>query len=120
ERALRVISNHHVYLLHCVAEYPCPPESLRLGNIREMQKRFGGERVTIGYSGHEEGIAPTLAAIDLGAGMVERHFCLSRHSFVHHIECSLEPEEFKEMIRIVRSGVNLNSMFRDLPAIAFD
>jgi N-acetylneuraminate synthase len=104
EDSLKIFQQHPVWLLHCVAQYPCPPEALRLGNILEMKRLFGTERVRIGYSGHEEGYAPTLAAIDLGAEVVERHFCLSRHSFVHHIECSLEPEEFRGMTQLVRSG----------------
>lgn len=91
-----------VWLLHCVAEYPTPPERARLGNIPELKKRFGDDRIRIGYSGHEEGFAATMAAVDLGAEMVERHFCISRHSFAHHIECSLEPDEFAEMVRLIR------------------
>lgn len=91
-----------VWLLHCVAEYPTKPERARLGNIPELKRRFGDDRIRIGYSGHEEGIAATLAAVDLGAEMIERHFCLSRHSFAHHIECSLEPEEFGAMVQLIR------------------
>jgi N-acetylneuraminate synthase len=91
-----------IWLLHCVAEYPTPPERARLGNIPELKKRFGDERIRIGYSGHEEGAIATYAAVNLGAEMVERHFCLSRHSFAHHIECSLEPDEFARMVGNVR------------------
>ena len=93
-----------LYILHCVAEYPCPPERLRLGNIVELKARFETERVRIGYSGHEMGYQPTIAAVRLGAEMIERHFCISRHSFVHHIECSLEPDEFAAMVRTARNG----------------
>lgn len=96
-----------VWLLHCVAQYPCPTEDLRLGNIPELIKRFGSDRVRIGYSGHEEGWAPSEAAAQLGAEMIERHFCLSRHSFVHHIECSLTPPEFFAMARNIRHGRNI-------------
>jgi sialic acid synthase SpsE len=98
EEALAIFPQHKIWLLHCVAQYPCPPESLRLGNIPQLKQWFGSDRVRIGYSGHEEGVPPSLAAIALGAEVVERHFCLSRHSFVHHIECSLEPDEFKRMV----------------------
>jgi sialic acid synthase SpsE len=104
-----------LYLLHCVAEYPCPPERLRLGNIPELQKRFGSERILIGYSGHEIGFQPTLAAAELGAEMIERHFCMSRHSFVHHIECSLEPAEFTAMVR----AVNRHQAPEGLPEAAY-
>lgn len=95
-----------VWLLHCVAEYPCEPGHLRLGNIVELKRRFESSRVRVGYSGHEVGYEATLAAVAMGAQMVERHFCLSRRSFVHHIECSLEPAEFAEMTRRIRTGAD--------------
>lgn len=101
------------WLLHCVAIYPCPVEDWRLGNIPELIKRFGSDRVRIGYSGHEEGWQASLAAVQLGAEMIERHFCLSRHSFVHHIECSLTPPEFRTMARAIRSGQSA-----ELPPVA--
>jgi len=120
EESLSIVSDHRMCLLHCVSEYPCPPEKLRLGNIEVLQKEFGDARVSIGFSGHEEGIVGTLAAVDLGATLVERHFTLSRHSFVHHIECSLEPEEYKRLIEIARSGSDLNGLYSDLPSEAFE
>ena len=105
EKALGILDDFRcVWLLHCVAEYPCKPEHLRLGNIRELRRRFACERVKVGYSGHEVGYSPTLAAVQAGAEMVERHFCLSRHSFTHHIECSLEPAEFAAMVKAIREG----------------
>ena len=67
ENTLSIFPHHRLNILHCVAEYPCPPARLRLGNIPELQQRFGGDRITIGYSGHEEGLLPSLAAADLGA-----------------------------------------------------
>jgi sialic acid synthase SpsE len=97
-----------VWLLHCVAQYPCPVEDLRLGNIPELCKQFRTDRVRIGYSGHEEGWQPSVAAVHLGAEMVERHFCLSRHSFVHHIECSLTPLEFAAMRRAIETSKDTN------------
>lgn len=103
-----------VWLLHCVAQYPCPVADLRLGNIPELVKRFRTDRVRIGYSGHEEGWEPSIAAVHLGAEMIERHFCLSRHSFVHHIECSLTPPEFAAMRRAIETSKDT-----DLPPSAY-
>jgi sialic acid synthase SpsE len=120
EQALNVFHGHYVHLLHTVAEYPCPPQSLRLGNIAILRERFSSPTVSIGYSGHEEGFAATLAAVDMGARMIERHFCLSRHSFVHHIECSLEPEEYRSMVEIVRSRCDLAPFYAALPEAAFE
>lgn len=114
EAAVSVFSRHSVFLLHCVAEYPCPAECLRLGNIAVLRNRFGSDRVKIGYSGHEVGVAPSLAAIALGAELVERHFALSRNSFAHHIECSLEPAEFRDLCDRGRAGPELLSRYVDL------
>jgi N-acetylneuraminate synthase len=119
ESSIAIFRNHAIWLLHCVAQYPCPPEALRLGNILELKRLFASERVRIGYSGHEEGIASTFAAIDLGAEVVERHFCISRHSFVHHIDCSLEPEEFREMVQLTRTGRRPGEGYAGLTREAF-
>jgi N-acetylneuraminate synthase len=123
ERTLNMLSGFRkVTILHCVAEYPCPNEHCKLGNITELRRRFESTDVAIGYSGHEEGYKPTLAAIALGAKMIERHICLSRASFVHHIECSLEPEEYTELISIVKSAKNideLSRLYNGLPETVF-
>lgn len=99
-------------ILHCVAEYPCPVENCKLGNIPELIKRYQTDRIDIGYSGHEEGYIPSLVAVALGAKMVERHFCISRISFVHHIECSLEPEEYKSFISTVKAAKSENDLMK--------
>ncbi|HLV68027.1 MAG TPA: N-acetylneuraminate synthase family protein [Polyangiaceae bacterium] len=119
EEALSLFPHHKIWLLHCVAQYPCPPENLRLGNIAELKQRFGDERVRIGYSGHEEGIPASLGAISMGAELVERHFCVSRHTFVHHIECSLEPDEFRAMVDAARSPEAIERAKQYLPPVAF-
>ncbi|HEY3495194.1 MAG TPA: N-acetylneuraminate synthase family protein [Polyangiaceae bacterium] len=119
EQALATFPEHRIWLLHCVAQYPCPPENLRLGNIAELKRHFESDRVRIGYSGHEEGIKPSLGAIAMGAAMVERHFCLSRHSFVHHIECSLEPEEFATLVEAAKSPEQIEQAREFLPPVAF-
>lgn len=120
EHALSMFSSHErVWLLHCIAQYPCPPENLRLGNIAALRERFASDRVKIGYSGHEEGLPASLAAIAMGAEMVERHFCLSRHTFVHHIECSLEPEEYTELVELARDPAEIERAARSMPKAAF-
>jgi N-acetylneuraminate synthase len=99
ENLLETLGDRRIVLQHCVAEYPCPISKLRLGNIQKLKDEFETSKVKIGYSGHEEGIVPSVVvAKKYKPYLLERHFTLSRHSFVHHIECSLEPEEFKQMI----------------------
>jgi N-acetylneuraminate synthase len=123
ERTLNIFSPFRkITILHCVAEYPCPDGNCKLGNITRLKKLFESQNVEIGYSGHEEGCAPTYAAIALGAKMVERHFCLSRTSFVHHIECSIEPEEYKELIENVLKAKDVDGLakyYAHLPKSAF-
>lgn len=120
ENIIKLFDGYRLFILHCVAEYPCRAENLRLGNILRLKQMFESEDIKIGYSGHEEGIISTLAAIDFGAKMIERHFCQSRHSFVHHIECSLEPEEYKQLINLAHNS-NLKSIYKPLlPPIAYE
>ena len=118
DKALSLFPNHSIKLLHCVARYPCPKEGLLLGNLEELKRNFETDRIRVGYSGHEEGIDPSLAAVALGANMVERHFCLSRRSFVHHIECSLEPQEFSEMVSRAKAEPDLGRYVDRLPTDA--
>jgi len=119
EKILSLIPNHNLFILHCVAEYPCKHENLKLGNIEVLIEKFQDDRIKIGYSGHEESIIPSIAAANMGISMLERHFCLSRHSFVHHIDCSLEPYEFDQMIRAIRNK-DMNPKWHSyLPPISF-
>lgn len=118
EQALSLFPKHRINLLHCVARYPCPKDGLLLGNIKVLKDNFEDGRVKVGYSGHEEDVFPSLAAVALGANMVERHFCLSRKSFVHHIECSLEPHEFSEMVSRAQNEADLSSFVDQLPSDA--
>ena len=103
EKVLTALGERKVALLHCVAEYPARMPRLRLDNIKILKEKFETTKVKIGYSGHEEGIIPSvIVGKKYNPHIIERHFCLSRHSFVHHIECSLEPTEFKQMIKEIK------------------
>tara|TARA_B100001093_G_scaffold439840_2_gene440029 strand:+ start:8897 stop:9790 length:894 start_codon:yes stop_codon:yes gene_type:complete len=119
EETVNFFKDYNMYIQHCVAEYPCKYTNLRLGNIPILIKNFKTDKIKIGYSGHEEGILPSLAAIKLGAEVVERHFAISRDSFVHHIECSLTGEEFKDLVE--KSKIeNLDPLIENLNKKAFD
>lgn len=119
EEALAILSVHPLHLLHGVARSACPPEALRLGDLEALRRTFADERVSVGYSGHEAGLAASYAAVDLGACMVVRPFCLSRHSFAPAIECSLEPHEFKLLVDTAHEGLFLHDLYRELPPAAF-
>jgi N-acetylneuraminate synthase len=112
-----------VTILHCVSEYPCNVGNLRLGNIPELIRLFSSSNIEIGYSGHEEGYIPSLVAVGLGAKMIERHFCVSRATFAHHIDCSLEPDEYSELIQTIKNAASPDDLlaYKDrLPAEAMN
>jgi N-acetylneuraminate synthase len=87
-------------LLHTNSTYPAPLEELNLRYISSLRERYG---VPVGYSGHERGYLPTLAAVALGACVVERHLSFDRTSEGPDHAASLEPDEFTGMVRDIRA-----------------
>lgn len=83
-------------LLHCVSVYPCPDEWCNLLMIPVLQQRYGR---MVGYSGHEEGILPSVLAISLGAEIIERHVTLDRASYGSDQSASLEKRGLELLIR---------------------
>ena len=82
-------------LLHCNSTYPAFPQDLNLRMIPKMKQDYG---VPVGYSGHERGFVPTLAAVAMGAQVVERHITLDRTQTGPDHNASLAPDEFKNMV----------------------
>ncbi len=76
ERAVSAVGEQNLLVAHATSTYPCPVEQLNLRMIQTLQRRFPA--VPIGYSGHETGLAPTWAAVAMGAVFVERHITLDR------------------------------------------
>jgi N-acetylneuraminate synthase/N,N'-diacetyllegionaminate synthase len=101
--SLNVVSkagNDKVILLHCVTEYPAPPEEVNLQAMLTMREACG---VPVGYSDHTLGIEIALAAVALGASVIEKHMTLSRDMEGPDHRASLEPHEFKQMVRQIRN-----------------
>ena len=88
-------------ICHCNSTYPCPPEDLNLLCIETLRREFPG--VAIGYSGHEVGLATTLAAVAMGASFIERHITLDRASWGTDQSASVEPHGFERLVRDIRS-----------------
>ena len=109
-----IFPEHKMTIMHCVAEYPVPTAHLRLGNISVLRETFESARVSIGYSGHEMELAPSVIAARLGAVLIERHFTLQRHKLFPRANVALEPDEFATLIKMVRSSSEVI-----LPAEAF-
>ena len=105
ENAITVLLNYgikrnQITLLHCNTEYPTPMEDVNLKAMLTMEKRFG---IHIGYSDHTQGIEVPIAAVSLGATVIEKHFTLNRSMEGPDHKASLEPEELKAMIDAIRN-----------------
>jgi pseudaminic acid synthase len=90
---------HQIALLKCTSAYPAPSEEMNLRTIPEMARRFG---VPVGLSDHTMGIAAPVAAVALGACIIEKHLTLSRSLPGPDSGFSLEPQEFRAMVDAVR------------------
>jgi N,N'-diacetyllegionaminate synthase len=88
-----------VVLLHCVSLYPSPPEAANLHAMAAMRAEFD---VPVGYSDHTEGIWISLAAVALGANMIEKHLTKDRGLAGPDHEASLEPAAFSSMMEGIR------------------
>jgi N-acetylneuraminate synthase len=89
-----------VTVLHCTTQYPAPDSSANLLAIPAMQKALG---VPIGYSDHTEGIAVSIAAVALGACMIEKHLTLDKTMEGPDHRASAEPDEMAAMVAAIRS-----------------
>lgn len=98
--AMARAGNPTVTLLHCVTEYPAPAEEVNLLAMATMRDAL---RVPVGYSDHTLGIEISLAAVALGASVVEKHLTLGRDMNGPDHRTSLEPSEFKQMVRQIRN-----------------
>jgi len=90
-----------VVLLKCTSAYPAPAEEMNLRTIPEMSRRFG---VPVGLSDHTMGIVAPVAAVALGACLIEKHLMLSRAQNGPDSAFSLEPDEFRAMVDAVREA----------------
>lgn len=88
-----------IIVLHCNTQYPTPFEDVNLKAMTEIGKRFG---VRTGYSDHTRGLTVPVAAAALGACVIEKHFTLDRTLPGPDHKASLEPDELKEMVRMIR------------------
>jgi pseudaminic acid synthase len=86
-------------LLKCTSAYPAPAEAMNLRTLPDLATRFG---VPVGLSDHSLGLTVPLAAVALGACLVEKHFCRSRREPGPDSGFSMEPQEFADMVAAVR------------------
>jgi N,N'-diacetyllegionaminate synthase len=103
ERAVRVIqevSQQELVLLHCTTNYPCPSEEV---NLRAMQTLKQAFNLRVGYSDHTVGSEVPVAAIALGAELIEKHLTLDKAMVGPDHRASLNPAEFADMVQKIRS-----------------
>lgn len=94
------ISKENITILHCNTEYPTPMEDVNLKAIQHIQKEF---QTAVGYSDHTLGIEIPVAAVALGASIIEKHFTLDKTMKGPDHKASLDPNELKAMVFAIRN-----------------
>lgn len=102
EEALEVVSRHHsqISILHCVSEYPTNPKNVNLNTIKYLKSNFG--KYTIGFSDHTIGISTAIAAVAMGAKIIEKHITIDRRMKGTDQAGSLGPDGVMRMVRDIR------------------
>lgn len=110
-REIRAV-NPKLIVLHCVSIYPAPWERIRLSCIETLRARYG---LPVGYSGHEPGWHAVIAAVALGARVIEKHITLDRSMKGGDHRFSLEPAELRTMVQQIReTEASLNGSVKEL------
>ncbi|HTQ79729.1 MAG TPA: N-acetylneuraminate synthase family protein [Thermoanaerobaculia bacterium] len=99
-RAVSVAGREKLLLAHATSTYPCPPGDLNLKMIATLAERY--PECPVGYSGHETGLAPTWAAVALGATFIERHITLDRAMWGSDQAASVEIGGFLRLVSNLR------------------
>lgn len=94
------VRKEQITILHCNTEYPTPFADVNIKAMLEIGEKFG---VQIGYSDHTKGIEVPIAAVALGATVIEKHFTLDKNMEGPDHKASLEPDELKAMISAIRN-----------------
>ncbi len=98
--ALQSAGAGSVCVLHCTTQYPTPYEDVNLNAMKRMREELG---LPVGYSDHTRGIEVAVAAVSMGATVIEKHFTLDRTMEGPDHAASLEPEELKAMVTAIRN-----------------
>ncbi|MEM1251139.1 MAG: N-acetylneuraminate synthase family protein [Cyanobacteria bacterium P01_H01_bin.21] len=99
DHAVDVLGTEDLLIMHCTSTYPSKPEELNLQVVQTLKERY---QVPIGYSGHESGLATTMAAVAMGACCIERHITLDRNLWGSDQSASIDIAEFMQLVRDIR------------------
>ena len=94
------LRKEHISLLHCSTEYPAAFKDVNLKAMLTIQKELG---VKVGYSDHTPGIEVAVAAVAMGAQIIEKHFTINKNLPGPDHKASLEPDELKNMVKAIRN-----------------
>lgn len=94
------VQRNQITILHCNTEYPTPYEDVNLLAMQQIRDKF---QVNVGYSDHTKGIEIPIAAVALGATVIEKHFTIDRNMEGPDHKASLEPNELKAMVSAIRN-----------------
>jgi len=99
EKPVEIFENNNIEyaLLECTNIYPCPPEDIALGSLQQLSNKF--PNAEIGFSDHSIGPTMALAAVALGATIVEKHFTDTKDRQGPDISCSMDPDELEHLIK---------------------
>ncbi len=102
DQGLKIITKYHenISILHCVSQYPTHPDNVNLNTIKYLQEYYGN--YTIGYSDHTIGISTPLAAVAMGAKIIEKHITIDRRMKGTDQAGSLGPDGVNRMVRDIR------------------
>ncbi len=106
---------NRISILHCLSQYPACFDRLNLNSIQELKDRFG-KRCTIGYSDHSLGIHIPLAAVAMGAEIIEKHVTLDKTMKGTDQACSAESQEMRQLVHDIRTlekAFGTHAIFRD-------
>lgn len=101
DHAVDVLGTENLILLHANSTYPAPNDQLNLRMLHTLMAQYPG--VPIGYSGHEVGLQTTIAAVALGASVIERHITLDRTMWGSDQAASVEPAGMRRLVRDIRA-----------------
>jgi len=120
---LKANGSKDITVLQCTSVYPCPPEKVGFNILPQLKNRYG---FAVGFSDHTLGMSASIGAVVLGAKVIERHFTLSREMYGSDAKHSLEPDEFRQLVkeirkaeRIVASEVEKDKLAEELKEMKF-
>ena len=101
DKAVDIFKKHNCSfeLMHTVSTYPCPEDQLNLHLIQKLKQRYN---CSVGYSGHEASVSPSIVAVCLGATSLERHITIDRAMYGSDQAASLEEKGLRELVGIIR------------------